>query len=83
MSTFSLSAAAFAIASGRTLNPMMIALDAEAKITSDSLMAPTPPCTTLIITSSLESFMRLCFTASTDPCTSAFTTRFNSFTLPA
>ena len=62
---------------------MMIALDAEAKITSDSLMAPTPPCTTLIITSSLESFIRLCFTASTDPCTSAFTTRFNSFTLPA
>ena len=31
MSTFSLSAAAFAIASGRTLNPMMIALDAGAE----------------------------------------------------
>ena len=41
-STPSRSAVAFAVASGRTLNPMMIALDADAKITSDSLIAPTP-----------------------------------------
>ena len=32
----------FAIASGRTLNPIMIAFDADAKDTSDSLIAPTP-----------------------------------------
>ena len=34
---------AFAILSGRTLKPIIIALDALAKDTSDSLIAPTPP----------------------------------------
>ena len=51
----------------------MIALDVAARLTSDSLMAPTPPWITLTITSSLESLVRLCLTASTDPCTSALT----------
>jgi hypothetical protein len=36
------SATSAALRSGRTLKPMMIALDAEASSTSDSLMAPTP-----------------------------------------
>jgi hypothetical protein len=36
------SATSAALRSGRTLKPMMIAFDAEASSTSDSLMAPTP-----------------------------------------
>src|ERR1035438_4108982 len=40
-STFSCSARAAAFRSGRTLNPMIMALDADASSTSDSLMAPT------------------------------------------
>ena len=42
MSTFSRSATSAALRSGRTLKPMMIAFDAVASSTSDSLMAPTP-----------------------------------------
>ena len=61
----------FAVASGRTLKPIMIAFDVAARLTSDSLIAPTPPWITFTTTSSLESLVRLCFTASTDPCTSA------------
>ena len=41
MSTFSRSATSAALRSGRTLKPMMIAFDAVASSTSDSLMAPT------------------------------------------
>ena len=39
----------------------------EASITSDSLMAPTPPWMTRTRTSSLLSFSREAFTASTEP----------------
>ena len=42
-STFSALAASLAAGSGRTLNPIMIALEAAAKFTSDSVIAPTPP----------------------------------------
>ena len=42
MSTFSRSATSPALRSGRTLKPMMIAFDADASSTSDSLIAPTP-----------------------------------------
>ena len=42
MSTFSCSANSCALRSGRTLNPMMMAFEAEASSTSDSVMAPTP-----------------------------------------
>src|SRR3989442_213185 len=42
MSTPSRSARAAAFASGRTLNPMMIAFDAAASWTSFSVMPPTP-----------------------------------------
>ena len=44
---------------------MMIALDALANDTSDSVMAPTPPWITRTATSSFPSFNKLCFTAST------------------
>ena len=40
-STLSFSASLRTFASGRTLKPIIIAPDAEANITSDSLMAPT------------------------------------------
>ena len=73
----------FAVTSGLTLKPMMMALEAEARDTSDSLMAPTPPWITFTITSSLDSFTRLCFTASTEPCTSALTMIGSSLMLPA
>ena len=33
----------FATESVRTLNPMIIAFDVDANVTSDSLIAPTPP----------------------------------------
>ena len=62
---------------------MMIALEALARDTSDSLIAPTPPWITLTITSSLESLVRLCFTASTEPCTSALMMMGSSLMLPA
>ena len=62
---------------------MMIALEAEARETSDSLMAPTPPWITFTTTSSLDSLVKLCFTASTEPWTSALMIRGSSFTFPA
>jgi hypothetical protein len=37
-----LSAKAFAFPAGRTLNPIIIASEAEANNTSDSVIAPTP-----------------------------------------
>ena len=52
---------------GLTLNPMIIALDADASRTSDSVMAPTPPWMTLMATSSLDNFSKDCFTAWTEP----------------
>ena len=49
------------------LNPMIIAFEADASITSDSLIAPTPECIHLTATSSFESLSKLAFTASTEP----------------
>ena len=65
---------------GLTLNPITIALDAEASVTSDSLIPPTPEWIIEILTSSVDSFRSDWFKASTEPLTSAFTTMFNSFT---
>jgi len=56
MSTFSCSASAAALRSGRTLKPMMIASEATAKSTSFSVIAPTPEWITRIRTFSVESF---------------------------
>ena len=82
-STPSVSAVSFALASGRILKPITIALDADARMISDSLIAPTPEWIHFTATSSFESFNRLCLTASTEPCTSALIMMFNSLTLPA
>src|SRR5207249_3942774 len=51
ISTFSRSAEARALESGRTWKPMMIAFEALASSTSESVMAPTPRCTTSTLTS--------------------------------
>ena len=46
-----------ALRSGRTLKPMMIAFDADASSTSDSLIAPTPERMMRILTFSSDSFV--------------------------
>ena len=58
MSTFSCSASSCALRSGRTLNPMMMAFEAEASSTSDSVMAPTPERRTLSRTLSFDSLVQ-------------------------
>ena len=73
----------FAVLSGFTLKPMMMALEALASVTSDSLMLPTPPWMQWIAISSFESLRSDCFTASTEPATSALTMMFRSFIAPA
>ena len=72
-----------ATGSGRTLKPTIMALEALASITSLSLTAPTAPWMMCTRTSSLESFSRDWRTASTEPCTSAFTMIFSSFMSPS
>ncbi len=72
-----------AVASGRTLksDDNCVGSCRQAHIgLVDSAYAAMDNFTT---TSSLDSFRRLCFTASTDPCTSAFTTSASSFKLPS
>ena len=51
----------------------MMALEAVASITSDSVIPPTALCITLTLTSSLESLRREALTASAEPATSALT----------
>ena len=46
-----------ALRSGRTLKPMMMAFDADASSTSDSLIAPTPEWMMRILTFSSLSFV--------------------------
>ena len=83
MSTPFCSAFILATGSGRTLKPTIIAFDALASITSPSDTAPTAPWMTFTFTSSLDSFSSDCFTASTEPCTSAFTITGSSFISPS
>ena len=67
ISTDSFSATCSDPETGLTLNPIIMALDADASNTSDSVIAPTPQCITLIETYSLDIFYNDCFTACTDP----------------
>lgn len=55
---------------------------AEASITSDSVMVPTPLWMVLILTLSVERRSSACLTASADPCTSALMIMFSSFNSP-
>src|ERR671928_54867 len=63
----------------RTLKPMMAAPAAEANVTSDSVMAPTPEWMTRAETSSLPSFSSAPTMASTEPCTSPLMTSGKTF----
>ena len=62
---------------GRTWKPMMMAFEAAASITSVSVMAPTPAWTMSTATSSFDSLSSASESASTEPPTSAFTTRLS------
>ena len=83
ISTFSCSAAAAALRSGRTLKPMTMAFEAAASSTSDSLMAPTPAWMTRIVTLSVESFSSVSRRTSAEPLTSALRMIGSSVTSPA
>ena len=82
ISTSAFSALSLASGSGLTLNAIIIAFETSAKVTSDSVTAPTFAWITFTLTSSFESFSNACLTASTDPWTSAFTIIFNCFKFP-
>src|SRR3990167_908017 len=60
MSTPEDSASLRAAASARTLKPITIALEAGARLMSDSVIAPTPPWIKLALTSLVESFCNDC-----------------------
>ena len=70
-----------ALLSGRTLKPIITALNAEARLLS-VLIAPTPLWSILICTSSVDSFSSACLTASVEPCTSAFIIRLEVSSCP-
>ena len=79
----SFSASWEAFDSGLTLNPIMIALEAVASITSDSLIPPTEVCITLTLTSGWVIFSKASLIASTEPCTSPLIIMFNSLICPS
>ena len=67
---------------GRTLNPTIIASDAVANKTSDSVIAPTPLCKIFTWISSVDNFWKESVSASTEPSTSPFSMMFNSLKSP-
>jgi len=82
MSTSSLSAIILALDCGRTLNPTIIASEAVANKTSDSVIAPTPLCKMLTCISSVDNFWKESVSASTEPSTSPFKIMFSSLKSP-
>ena len=68
---------------GRTLKPTTIAPDAAARLTSFSVMPPTPVWMTLTRTSGCSIFCSSPTIASTEPCTSPLRTMLRSATPPA
>ena len=60
-----------------------MALDADASITSPSVMPPTALCMIFTFIVSAGSLPSISFTASTEPWTSPFTTTLRSFTAPS
>ena len=79
----SFSASLFACIDGRTLKPIMMASDALARVTSLSVMAPTPLCITLITISSVLNFCNESLKASTEPSTSPLIITFSSLKFPS
>ena len=82
ISTPSLSAARFAPVSGRTLKPIIIPLEALAKVTSDSFIAPTAVCIIRTLTPSTSIFINDAASASTEPWTSPLMMTLRSFISP-
>ncbi len=83
MSTFSFSATSLTLGFTLTLKPIIMAPDAEASITSDSVIAPVAECIMLSLTSSVLCLTRESPTASSEPWTSVFRTMLSSFTSPS
>ncbi len=83
MSTRSRVAISSALRSGRTLNAMMMALDADASSTSDSFTAPTPEWMMRTFTFSSVSFVSVSASTSAEPCTSALMMIGSSFMPPS
>ena len=67
---------------GRTLNPTIIASEADANNTSDSVIAPTPLWMMLTCISSVDNFWNESVNASTDPSTSPFNMMLSSLKSP-
>ena len=84
MSTPSRAARSRAFVSGRTLKPMMIALSIVARLTSDSVTAPTPRWMMRSCTESSTSILSSdSSSASTAPDTSPLMMRLSDSTLPS
>ena len=83
MSTRSICACCIAFGSGFTLKPMMMAFDAEASMTSVSVMVPTAPWITRTLISSVDRRSSASCSASTEPCTSPLRMTRSSLTSPA
>ena len=83
MSTPSRSASCLASALGRTLKPITSAFDADARLTSFSVIPPTPVWITLTRTSGCWIFPSSPTSASTEPWTSPLRTMLSSCTAPA
>ena len=77
------SATSRALALGRTLKPMIGAPLALARVTSLSVIAPTPECSTRTLISSVDRRLSAWTIASTEPWTSALTTSGNSLVVDA
>ena len=71
-----------AVASARTLKPIRMAPEANARLASPSLIPPTPPNTTFTSTSSLDNAIREPRNASKLPCTSVLITRLTQASSP-
>src|SRR5215813_13869100 len=82
MSTPLACACVAALGSAFTLNPSTIALDAEASMTSLSVIMPTELWMTFSFTSSVERRSSDSANASTEPCTSALRMSRSSLTSP-
>ena len=83
MSTLSRSASTFASGRGRTSDPMMIACEAAARFTSDSVIAPTPVWMIRRRTSVCSTFSSASTKAPTEPCTSPLTMMLSSLSPPS
>ena len=71
-----------AVSDGRTWNPIIIAFEAVASVTSESDICPTALCIMFTCISSVDSSISESDNASTDPSTSPLTIILSSWKLP-